>query len=295
MMKNMKTLRNEYLTIQVKEHGAELCSIQCEEKEYLWQADPTFWGRHSPVLFPIVGKVWNDCYRVNGREYTLPQHGFGRDMDFCLVAETENELRYRLDSSAETLAKYPYRFALEIAYRLVGKQIEVLWQVTNKDTEEIHFQIGAHPAFYYPDFHADDEVHGYFAFDRQAGLQYICPKEKGCVSTQLHALQLSEEGLMPIDSHTFDCDTYMFENGQLHEVTLLDKERQPVLTMKFDTPLVALWSPTQKYPDCPFVCIEPWYGRADRAGYTGEYRDKEWMQHLAPGRQFQGGYTIEIR
>ena len=108
----MKTLQNEYLSIQIAERGAELCSIMCNGKEYLWQADPKFWGRHSPVLFPIVGKVWDDVYTVEGKNYPLSQHGFARDMDFELVSQSATEVTYRLMSTEETLKKYPFPFLL---------------------------------------------------------------------------------------------------------------------------------------------------------------------------------------
>ena len=143
----MKTLQNEYLSIQIAERGAELCSIMCNDKEYLWQADPKFWGRHSPVLFPIVGKVWDDVYTVEGKIYPLSQHGFARDMDFELVSQSATEVTYRLVSTEETLKKYPFPFLLEITYRLTGKMIEVIWKVENIGSSELHFQIGAHPAF----------------------------------------------------------------------------------------------------------------------------------------------------
>ena len=110
----MKTISNKQLTIQVSPHGAELCSIVANGKEYLWQADPAFWRRHSPVLFPIVGSVWENEYRNEGVPYTLTQHGFARDMEFTLVAEKEDEVRYRLVSNEETLQKYPFPFCLEI-------------------------------------------------------------------------------------------------------------------------------------------------------------------------------------
>ena len=103
----MKTISNKQLTIQVSPHGAELCSIVANGKEYLWQADPAFWKRHSPVLFPIVGSVWENEYRNEGIPYTLTQHGFARDMEFMIVAEKEDEVRYRLVSNEETLKKYP--------------------------------------------------------------------------------------------------------------------------------------------------------------------------------------------
>ena len=122
----MKTLSNGKLTIQVSEHGAELSSLKANDKEYLWQADPAFWKRHSPVLFPIVGGVWENVYRVDGKEYPLGQHGFARDMDFTLVAESDDKVLYELNYTEETLAKYPYKFKLYIGYALEGDKVRVI-------------------------------------------------------------------------------------------------------------------------------------------------------------------------
>lgn len=163
-----KTLSNNLLTIQVSPHGAELSSIVANAtgKEFLWQADPAFWKRHSPVLFPIVGSVWNNEYRHNGKTYKLSQHGFARDREFELIKETDTELRFRLQENEETLQIYPFPFCLEIGYKLAGNQIEVLWYVKNTGNEELHFQIGAHPAFYFPDYDKEDQKRGFFAFDK---------------------------------------------------------------------------------------------------------------------------------
>ena len=124
----METISNSVLTVGVSEHGAELQSIQKNGKEYLWQGDTRFWGRRSPVLFPIVGRVWEDTYRYAGNSYRMGQHGFARDMEFTLVSEKDDEVRYRLVSNEETLQKYPFPFCLEIGYRIQGKQIEVIWR-----------------------------------------------------------------------------------------------------------------------------------------------------------------------
>ena len=288
----MKTISNEQLTIQVSPHGAELCSIFANGKEYLWQADPAFWKRHSPVLFPIVGSVWENQYRNEGIAYTLSQHGFARDMEFTLVSEKEDEVRYRLVSNEETLQQYPFPFCLEIGYRIQGKQIEVIWEVKNTGEKEMYFQIGAHPAFYWPDFNADTQNRGFFGFDKEEGLKYILISEKGCAdpSTE-YPLELTD-GLLPLDTHTFDKDALIIENEQIHKVTLYTKEKKAYLSLHFHAPVVGLWSPPVK--NAPFVCIEPWSGRCDRAHYTGEYKDKDWMQHLQPEETFRGGYTIEI-
>ena len=147
-------LENDCLAIEVSTFGAELQSIRDKATgfEYLWYGDKTYWGRRSPVLFPIVGKVWEGRMRYQGAEYLLSQHGFARDMEFELVSETETEVRYRLVSTEETLKKYPYQFVLEIAYRLHDNKVDVIWEVTNPSDKDICFQIGAHPAFYYPDY-----------------------------------------------------------------------------------------------------------------------------------------------
>ena len=289
---DMKTISNKQLTIQVSPHGAELCSIVANGKEYLWQADPAFWKRHSPVLFPIVGSVWENEYRNEGIPYTLTQHGFARDMEFTLISEKEDEVRYRLVSNEETLHKYPFSFCLEIGYRIQGKKIEVMWEVKNTGDKEMYFQIGAHPAFYWPEFDASNSERGFFRFDKENGLKYILISEKGCAdpSTE-YSLELTD-GLLPLDTHTFDKDALILENEQVRKVTLYNKEKQAYLSLHFNAPVVGLWSPPAK--NAPFVCIEPWYGRCDRAHYTGEYKDKDWMQHLQPEEIFQGGYTIEI-
>ena len=289
---DMKTISNKQLTIQVSPHGAELCSIVANGKEYLWQADPAFWKRHSPVLFPIVGSVWENEYRNEGIPYTLTQHGFARDMEFTLISEKEDEVRYRLVSNEETLHKYPFSFCLEIGYRIQGKKIEVMWEVKNTGDKEMYFQIGAHPAFYWPEFDASNSERGFFRFDKENGLKYILISEKGCAdpSTE-YSLELTD-GLLPLDTHTFDKDALILENEQVRKVTLYNKEKLAYLSLHFNAPVVGLWSPPAK--NAPLVCIEPWYGRCDRAHYTGEYKDKDWMQHLQPEEIFQGGYTIEI-
>ena len=290
----MHTLKNDILTVQVKEHGAELASIMKGSTEYLWQADPAFWGRHSPVLFPIVGSVWEKRYRIDGVEYEMGQHGFARDMDFTLVDGNETEVRYRLESSPETLAKYPYPFVLEIAYRLEGNKLDVIWDVYNPSEEDIFFQIGAHPAFYYPDYDPKAPERGFLSFDRTEGLECIRIKEKGCVdAVTKYPLEIPAEGKLPLTRETFDeIDTIVLEDSQVGHVTLHRNDGSPWLSLSFDAPVVGIWSPPTK--NAPFICLEPWYGRCDRAGYEGDYRDKDWMNRLAPGERFSSVYTIEI-
>lgn len=290
----MHTLKNDILTVEVSGHGAELTSIRKGSTEYLWQADPAFWGRHSPVLFPIVGSVWEKRYRVEGKEYELGQHGFARDMDFTLVNATETEVRYRLESTPETLAKYPWPFVLEIAYRLHEGNLDVIWEVSNPGTEEMFFQIGAHPAFCYPDYDPQTMERGFLSFDRDEGLECIRIKEKGCVDAETrYPLEVPQDGLLPLTRETFDAiDTIMLQDSQIGKVTLHRADGSPWLSLSFDAPVVGIWSPPTK--NAPFICIEPWYGRCDRAGYEGDYREKDWINRLGAGETFRSVYTISI-
>ncbi|MBQ7772089.1 MAG: aldose 1-epimerase family protein [Bacteroidales bacterium] len=290
----MYTLKNDVLTVEVKEHGAELASIRKGSTEYLWQADPAFWGRHSPVLFPIVGSVWDKRYRVDGKEYELGQHGFARDMDFELVDSSATEVRYRLVSDEGTLGKYPWPFVLEIAYRLHDNKIDVVWEVFNPGKEDMYFQIGAHPAFIYPDYDPQVSERGFLSFDKSDGLECIRIKEKGCVDAETkYPLGIPQSGLLPLTKETFDAiDTIMLQDAQVGKVTLHRNDGSPWLSLDFDAPVIGIWSPPTK--NAPFICLEPWYGRCDRVGYEGDYRDKDWINRLAPGERFKSVYTIEI-
>jgi galactose mutarotase-like enzyme len=289
----MTILSNETLRVEVSAHGAELQSIRKGDVEYLWQGDSRYWGRRSPVLFPIVGSVWEARYRVDGTEYQLGQHGFARDMDFTLVCATDTEVRYRLESSDETLAKYPYPFVLEIAYRLHGASIDVIWEVKNPSDKDMYFQIGAHPAFFYPDYDPEKSGRGFFTFDRTEGIECIRIKEKGCVDAVTKWPLEMHEGVLKLEKDTFDAiDTIMVQDSQLKRVNMFKEDGTAWLSLSFDAPVVGIWSPPGKV--APFICIEPWYGRCDRVGYEGEYKDKDWMNCLAPGEGFKSVYTIEI-
>ena len=290
----MQILKNEYLTVKVNSFGAELFNIIVNKTghEYLWQGDPAFWKRRSPVLFPIVGSLWNGEYRNNDIVYKMSQHGFARDNDFTLISNTSDEVFYSFKSNNETLKVYPFPFELQIGYRLRGNKLTVIWKVINTGTSDMFFQIGAHPAFFYTDFDQSVQERGYFAFDKTEGLSYTLIKDKGCVDPDTEYPLELKDGLLSIDIHTFDKDALILENSQVKKVSLLDKQKRPYITLHFDAPVVGLWAP--KGEGSPFVCIEPWYGRCDRYGYTGEYKDRDWMNHLEAGKEFTGSYDIEI-
>lgn len=303
----MNTISNKKLTITVKEHGAELASIKHGDREYLWQADEAFWKRHSPVLFPIVGAVWNGEYRSHGNIYQMGQHGFARDLDFMLISQSEDELRYELVSTEETINKYPYPFRLEIGYKLIDNKVRVMWHVENPGNETMAFQIGAHPAFFWPMLTNEDieggvsamekplakeGSRGFFKIESTARTMPISViTEGGCVGKESE-VNIDEEGYLPLNTDTFNNDALIFENSQVTKVTLCDNAKTPYLSLEFTSPLVGLWSPPKKR--APFVCIEPWYGRTDAVGFSGNYEEKAWMQTLEPGKCFDACYDIIV-
>ena len=292
----METLQNEHIRISVKEHGAELSSIinLATGEEMLWQGDPAYWKRQSPVLFPIVGSVWNNRYTYNGESFAMSQHGFARDMDFTLVSKTDNAVLFELQSNEVTKQLHPADFVLQIGYELQGNTVKVIWNVKNCGNSEMHFQIGAHPAFNYRGFNPNAETQGYFSLlpiDRTYRLSTIT--EKGCICNETTEVKYDEYCIIPITKETFNNDALILEDSQTSNVTLLDANRTPYLRLVFDAPVVGLWSPA-KNAYAPFVCIEPWYGRCDRVGYEGEFTDRDWMLHLNPNESFKTSYNIEI-
>lgn len=304
----MTTLNNGMISISVKEHGAELCSIICEGREYLWQADERFWKRHSPVLFPIVGSVWNKQFRSHGKTFGMGQHGIARDMDFTLKSESADEVWYYLESSAETLEKYPYSFRLEIGYRLRGRSVDVMWRVINPSGERMYFQIGAHPAFHWPQLSTgaiaagtdamcselqDSGRRGWFLLEpMRAEMPKSVIGKAGTVDPALSSTEVTDQGFVPITTTTFDHDALIFEDCLVKRVVLCTQDRKPYLSLETEAPVMGLWSPPGK--NAPFVCIEPWYGRTDFVDYDGDFEHKPWIQELEPGAEFSSCYTITV-
>lgn len=292
----MEQIKNEHLTVEVSELGAELLSIKDSEgREYLWQAGEK-WPRRSPILFPIVCSVNDNTYMVDGHEYHLPRHGFARDTRFTLIAQGAHKLTYALHESEETLKVYPYRFNLGVTYSLSGNKIHVVWHVENTDTRDIHFQIGGHPAFLAPGCSDGDELKGVLVLKRRqasdAPLKILHSHIDG--THEMTEIERSDikDGLIAFDDEFFAHDSVKFHDSQTCQASLLNPDGSPAVTVDYRCPIIAFWSPYQKR--APFVCIEPWYGLGDPRGWKGEFKDKYYMNHLQPGSSFMSEYTITI-
>ena len=284
-------IRNESLTLEIDAHGAEMKSLidNCSGQEYLWCGDAAYWGRTSPVLFPLVGNYREKQSCFDGKWYSLSQHGFARDMDFELVSEKGDEIWFALEDSPETLEKYPFGFRLELGYRLQGRAVEVLWKVTNKNDREMYFSIGGHPAFNCPLREGEKQTDYRIGFDTCAPLTASVLDETGTVSERTKVLELTD-GMLQITDSLFDEDALIVEHDQAHKVALYTPEGEKYLEVKFEAPLFGIWSPAGKH--APFVCIEPWYGRSDRADFGQKLEEREWGNVLKAGEIFTAAYQI---
>lgn len=278
---SLYSIENEYVKISVSTHGAELYSLfdKAAGKERLWQGDSAYWGRRSPVLFPVVGKYKGLKTSYMGKEYSLGQHGFARDTEFSLVSQSENHLAFELLSSEETLLKYPFKFRLVCSFTLSGKELTAGWLVENKDGGDIYFSIGAHPAFYC------EKGKTVLTMKNGKDLQYSLLNEEGLYLPQKYPLSAS----FALDDSIFDRDALIVENSGVNEISLSDGESE-YITVKFDAPLFGIWSPAGK--NAPFVCIEPWYGRCDAADFEGDITSRQWGNRLKEGEIFKKEYKI---
>ena len=286
-------LDNGVLEINVASKGAELISIKDETgKEYLWQGDEKYWGRQSPILFPFVGRLKNQEYTYEGKKYPMMQHGFARDMEFSVIEEKADEIWFEIKDDGETYKLYPFHFSLKIGYRLVENRIEVLWKVENIDTKTMYFNIGAHPGFFCPIDGEKDKVGYALEFNSKGNPKYYgADYDTGLRFSKLHELKL-ENGRSIITKEYFDETTYIFEDNQISEVSLVKPSGEKYVTVRFDMPILAVWS--KERADAPFVCLEPWCGRCDRMDFNGNLEDREYNTVLEAGEVFNNVYSIGI-
>lgn len=280
------------INFKINNHGAELQSLQMDGKEYLWHGDAEYWNRRNPILFPNVGKVFEDTFRVDGKEYHIGQHGFARDEEFVFDGE-----RYVLAGGPKE--NYPYKFNLSVRYRVEGQRFYAEWEVLNCDNKPMHFQIGAHPALMLPDYKEADPIHGYLqCLDGNGKVveQPMIPHglDSGYITELKAPVKMPvENSLLPLMADTFAIDTFVLENGSVKSVLMLDKDKKPYLEVGSDqTEAYGIWAPHK--PGCPFVCLEPWCGITDLIGFKGDISQRYLIHALEPGKKFEFTYWIHI-
>ena len=288
----VKTLENDNVKVKINSFGAELQSLFNKKSgiEHMWNADPAIWKRHSPVLFPIVGKVVNNCYKVNDQTFELGQHGFARDMEFTLLTESDTSLTYELQWTSSTLEKYPYKFKLQIAYTLIENQLTVDYQVLNADDKPIFFSIGAHPGFTCPFFKEENYTDYILEFNVSENTNRTLLTPEGFRSGEIEKTYLNNQQNIPLTNNLFDDDAIIFEDLNSNQLTLKSPKNDHSLQFGWDNfKYLGIWAK----PNAPFVCLEPWNGIADKNDFKGDFTEKKGVQQLNVSTRFKCAFFIK--
>lgn len=281
-------LENDYLVVTVKAEGAEVTSVKSKEGlEYIWCGDRKYWGRHAPVLFPIIGKVVDNTYTVNGKAYHLSQHGFARDEVFKLVKQTEKLLVFRLDASEKTRTSYPFEFSLSIIYSLEANRLKIGYEVVNKGKEIMPFTIGAHPAFNCPMLEGESLEDYYLEFEKEEEATRLLVTPEVYLSGETSNYVVKAIDLTP---SFFSEDAVMLTNLKSNYLTLRGRGHKHSVTVYSKAfPYLGIWSPVE---GAPFVCLEPWMGHTDYITNNKELVKKRDFLHLGAEEHFKTDYEI---
>jgi galactose mutarotase-like enzyme len=278
-------LRSEGWTAEIDPQGAQLSVLRDPlGNDLLWNGDPTVWKGRAPILFPIVGALNDGHLRWRGQRYPLPRHGFARDRRFEVLRHDDREALLRLTADAQTLAVYPFRFELDLAFRLEGARLTIEAIVRNVGDEPMHASVGFHPAFRWPlparrgGGQPRGEHYLEFEFEEPAPIRRL--DAKGLLTPERHATPVRGRRLL-LDDALFTDDVVIFDALRSRRV-VFGTASGPRIAVGFpEVSHLGLWSK----PGAGFVCIEPWLGVADPAGFEGEFSDKPAVFGVAPGAQ----------
>ena len=268
--------------IKTVNKGAELTSVKIDGEEKIHDGK-SFWNRHSPILFPIVGKLKDGKTRINGNIYEMGQHGFARDMEFEKIKENS----YVLRANEETLKKYPFKFELYVSYEVIKNKIITKYRIINKDENQMAFGLGAHPAF------VCDYSNGMYKleFEYEEENIQIYQLENGLIKENPEqANNFIDKNIIRLNKGTFKNDAIIMKNINSNKI-FLKKDENEILELDFKGfPYIAIWSK----PNAPFICIEPWYNTADKVNSNGIFEEKENLIKLLPNQEFNCEYCVEF-
>jgi galactose mutarotase-like enzyme len=286
----MIILENEYLRAVIVTKGAELQSLYHKKTgiEHMWNGDAAYWGKHSPVLFPIVGSLKDDTYFYDDKSYSLPRHGFARDKTFEENSINSTEAVFTLAQDLQTLTVYPFNFKLALRYRLNESSLTCTYEVTNPGVETLLFSVGAHPAFAVPFQVGTVYTDYYLEFNKTENLQRW-KLQDGLLSAETSPLPLRNNKLY-LNAGLFYEDAIVLKNMATSSITLgCDKHPYGFHFSFDDFPFFGIWAAK----DAPFVCLEPWCGIADSTTHNQQLSQKEGIQALSPGGHWQRSWAIE--
>lgn len=287
-------LENENIKLSTSTNGGELTSIfsKKDSLEFLWNGNPDYWKYHSPILFPIVGKVKDGKYLVDGNTYELPQHGLARTREFNMIEKKEDYIEFELLWSEYTLNIYPFKFSLRLSYKLLENGVKVGYKVINLDNKDIYFSIGGHPAFMCPLMDEENFEDYYFEFNKIENANIMKLNSTTGYFSGITNQYFHNESIVNLSLDLFKDDALVFSDLKSNLISLKSKNHNKTLSMDFSGfPYLALWT---KATGAPFICIEPWYGHADYHDFNGELKDKSGIEKLEVGKTFTAHYSLFI-
>ncbi len=282
-------LQNNFLTVEIATFGAEIKSILDNQyNEWMWNANPNFWGKTSPILFPIVGSLKNNTFIYKGENYTLSRHGFARDMEFESEQVSQTKAIFTLKANEKTLVNYPFYFELKVIYELKNKELSCTYEVTNIGNETMYFSIGGHPAFVLGK-DASDFENFYLEFNNDDVLNRLKLVD-GLISENKEIINLNNQQL-PLHYDLFKEDAMVFRNLKSNAITIKNTQNENKLTLTFDDfTHFGIWT----VQNAPFICLEPWFGMADSQNHNQHIEDKEGIIALAPQHVFTKSWKVSI-
>ena len=278
------------MTAVCKDFGAELVSLKdASGKEYLWQAEPSVWNQHNPVLFPVVGRTINDTVKIYGKPYNIGLHGFAHKSTFSAIAQREDSVTFELCHNAETYENYPFEFSLCVTHRVTEKGFVTEFSVTNKGCGNMPFCIGAHPGF-----NCDGDFEDWrIVFEKTEDAWAYILNEKACLNEKDREYTLPETDTLNLKHSIFDrVDTLHFHDLKSESVKLLDKNDHGICVDFKGFPMLGLWTAVDKA--APYICIEPWHGCGAFEDETGELSDKPYCIVLSPKENKKLSYTVTV-
>lgn len=285
-------LKNNYLTIDVSDLGAELQSIQKDGKEYLWNGDATYWPDRSPVLFPFVGRFTNGKYYLNGNEYEMDIHGFARKYAYDVVEMSDDYIEFEMTDNAETLELYPYHFALRIAYTLKEKTVEITYKVYNFSEDTMYFGIGGHPGFVLPFDEGLEFTDYYLEFGGKSYPERVGHTPTCFLSGVNEAFKLEDDKVYRLHHDMFDDDAIVLQHVS-DEVTLKSDKGSRQVTVSYpNLPFLGLWHAPKT--EAPYICIEPWTSLPSRQDVVEEFRYKYDLIRLDAEDMYENTWSITI-
>jgi galactose mutarotase-like enzyme len=277
-------IKNNFVTATFNSKGAELISLKSSKTEYIWNGNPKFWGKHSPVLFPIVGTLKNNSYMYGNKTYSLSRHGFARDLEFDIIESNQESIVFSLKSNLETQKMYPFDFELRLKYALENLKLIISYEIINNSVTKMPFSIGAHPAF---SLQNDFENYSLKFNENENLLSYTL--ENDLISETTFNIETFDKKL-PLTYSLFENDALIFKKLNSKSITIFENKK-PLIKVEFnDFPFLGIWTK----PNAKFICIEPWLGYSDTNNCSGKIIEKEGIEFAIKNKPFCCSFTIEI-